>query len=585
MSDDVLDGAVALIVDDNAGSQLFLGRWLTRAGMSIRVARSGGEGLELAQRQPDLIIADVEMPDMSGLDVTARLKADPLTQHIPIIQRSSVPIGDSARVEGLTAGADAYLVEPIREDVLVATARALVRYRNLSRQLELALSLDVTGVYDWAVPTGLVRWSESLERIHGMAVGEFGGTFDDFVATVHPDDRERITGELEAALAAADSIEIAFRFVRTDGSFGWIESRGRIFRDGDGVAVRLLGLAHDVTSREFERRRLEQLRRLASALTAARTTAEVIKIVGREVEGSNVDVALVDDDTPCAVDVTFSYLAGGQRLEVTVHPGDLYGVSRAQATAIGELAGGALDRTFRYEAERSNAVALQRALLPARLPEIAGWSIDAEYVPASADDRLGGDFYDIASLPEYFVVVLGDVAGHGLQATQQMGTVRILLRTLVASHDGEPATVLQRAAELFSTVCGVGSPFVTAIVARFHVESGRVDIASAGHPGPIVRCNGSAMMLDVQPGPPLGVGAPARGRTVGIELEAGAWLALYTDGVFETRAGSIDDAIGEATSDLGDRLAAGQLIEAGDAIVGLNLDDRAVVVVTRGLTR
>ena len=313
----ILDGANALIIGGDEGHRLSLRRSLCRGGMSVQEASTGAEGLALARTQPDLIVVEVRLPDISGLDVTAALKADPLTQPIPVIQRSSAPIDDSAQVEVLTTGADAFLVEPIQEDMLIATAVALLRHSELSRQLELALSLDVTGVYDWNIATGDVRWSDSLERIHRLPPGGFGGTFEDFADHVHPEDRDRVRRELSEAAESADSIDMAFRFMRADRSFGWMESRGRVFRNRDGRAVRLLGLAHDVSSRMFERQRVDQLRRLASGLTSARTTSSVMETLGAELEGTNVSVQLVTDDTPAEADVSFSYEVSGGRLDLT----------------------------------------------------------------------------------------------------------------------------------------------------------------------------------------------------------------------------------------------------------------------------
>ena len=414
--DEVLDGAAIVVIGGSPDDRRVLRRWLERAGASIDEAPDGATGLDLARGQPDLVITDVAPPDMDGSTLTAALKADPLTQQIPVIQHSAVPIDDRARAGGLTSGADAVLVAPFSEEMLLATAASLVRYRDLARQLEIALSLDVTGVFDWAIPTRTVRWSESLERIHRMPPGAFRGGFDDFVATIHPGDRAGVEAELTEALATASTIDVRFRFLRADGTHGWMEGRGRIFRDRSGAPVRLLGLAHDVTDQVVERQQIEQLRRLASELNAARTSGRVLDVLARELADSDIGVSLVDDDEPPPPGRMFSVTIGDRRLDVVADPTAPITVTTEQAAAIRDLAAGAIDRTLRFEVERSNAVALQRALLPRSTPDVVGWSVDAEYLPATSEDRLGGDFYDVVQLDGCFVVVLGDVAGHGLDA-------------------------------------------------------------------------------------------------------------------------------------------------------------------------
>lgn len=577
----LLDGATVLVVDDNADNRFFLSRWLAEEGALVVEATDGAQGIELARRLPDLVICDVRLPDMSGLDVTATLKADPVTSEIPVIQRSSVDIDEPARVSGLSSGADSYLVEPIDRRLLIATATALLRFREVTRQLESALSIDVTGVFDWSVNAGIVRWSESLERIHGMERGSFGGTFDDFVATVHPADTARIGAQLAEALQHADSFEVAYRFMRADGSHGWMEGRASIFRDAEGRATRALGLAHDVTDRMIERARLDQLRRLAADLNGARTVDEVLEVVAREVEPAGIRIVLGGVDGMTDDDVVFSSLIDEQRFDLVGSSTDS-SLTERQLAAIGALAGGALDRATRYEHERDNALALQRALLPTSAPTIEGWRLDAEYLPASAFDRVGGDFYDVVVLEGAFVVVLGDVAGHGLDATKQMGTVRTMLRTLACMYDGDPSSMLRHAAALFDGVCGRDGGFVTVVVARFG-DDGSVAVASAGHPPPIL-CDAVGdrpRLVAVAPTPPLGVVGLLDPVVAEFHLAEGSWMVFYTDGVFEGRSRPVDESALDATLEISAHPTADEVVALGEKIADLNHDDRAVVVVER----
>lgn len=580
----LLAGSSALIISEDTDGRTALQQRLARAGMAVVVSDSARNGLALAQRRPDVIIVDTELSDMSGPEVATTLRLNPLTQPIPIIQRSVTEVSETEWARGLEAGADALIVEPVGRQVLLAIVAAQLRHSELSRQLETALSLDNTGVYDWSLPTGEVRWTASLERMYGLDEGDFGGTFDDFVASIHPDDREQVAAELDDAIANRDELAIAFRFVRADGSTRWVESRGRVFRDLDEVPVRVMGLAHDVTERVVERQRVEQLRRLASGLTAARTTRRVLSVLAEELDGTSLAVRLAQPAEPDGGgdrDVAYAYRAGDVRLELVEVAGHHDQVTHLQATAIGELAGTALDRALRFEAERSNAIALQRALLPATLPQIDGWWIDTEYVPAAEADRLGGDFFDALDLEECFVVFIGDVAGHGLAATTQMGTVRTLLRTLAAIHDGRPDAVLAHARRVFDRVCGASSPFVSACVARFG-HDGTVEIGSAGHPPPILRRAGGAVLAEVEPAPPLGTFSEADDTMIDIRLDVDDWIVFYTDGVFERRDRSLDATIADVAVGISRAVSADDFVRLGEAAAGkTNHDDRAVVVVRR----
>src|SRR6185312_11261897 len=120
-------GEFVLVVNDDAATRYMLSRILRQSGYRIIEAVTGVEALELAERRPALIILDVRLPDISGLDVCRRLKARPETASIPILQTSATFVSAERRVEGLDSGADGYLAQPIEPPELIATVRALLR--------------------------------------------------------------------------------------------------------------------------------------------------------------------------------------------------------------------------------------------------------------------------------------------------------------------------------------------------------------------------------------------------------------------------------------------------------------------------
>jgi PAS domain S-box-containing protein len=119
-----------LNINDDAATRFVMRTILERAGYSVIEAPDGAAGLTLARERPDLIILDVRLPDISGLEVCRRLKADPLTAHIPILQTSATFVSSERKVEGLDSGADAYLAQPIDDIELLAIVRAMLRTRR-----------------------------------------------------------------------------------------------------------------------------------------------------------------------------------------------------------------------------------------------------------------------------------------------------------------------------------------------------------------------------------------------------------------------------------------------------------------------
>ena len=120
--------AVVLVVDDTAASRYITSSWLKRSGHQVIEAATGEDALRtLATRTVDLVILDVGLPDMSGFEVCELIKADPGSAR-PVIHLSATAVRGADRAQGLTRGADAYLVEPVEPDELLATVASVLRY-------------------------------------------------------------------------------------------------------------------------------------------------------------------------------------------------------------------------------------------------------------------------------------------------------------------------------------------------------------------------------------------------------------------------------------------------------------------------
>jgi serine phosphatase RsbU (regulator of sigma subunit) len=224
-----------------------------------------------------------------------------------------------------------------------------------------------------------------------------------------------------------------------------------------------------------------------------------------------------------------------------------------------------IDNARLYHRERRTALALQRGLLPGR-PEIpAGLEVAQCYLPAGVS-VVGGDWHDIVPLPDgKAALVMGDAMGHGPEAAAVMVQLRTAAHTL-AELGLPPEQVLSR---LDRMAAGMATtPFATCISMIIDPAGSSCLAAQAGHLPPVVVLPGGVTrMLDLPPGLPLGLGAQSFAATQ-IGLPPGATLALYTDGLVESRTQPIDDGLAALRSALGSALAApGQaLSEACQAV-------------------
>jgi CheY-like chemotaxis protein len=132
-----MNDATILVVDDSATKRYLLVSWLTRAGFKVVEAQSGGEALaKLTGADIDLVVLDVKLPDMTGFEVCERIQGDPVYGVLPVIHVSAHGVDVVDKAQGLKRGADAYLVEPIEPDELVATAQAVLRYYRARQRAE-----------------------------------------------------------------------------------------------------------------------------------------------------------------------------------------------------------------------------------------------------------------------------------------------------------------------------------------------------------------------------------------------------------------------------------------------------------------
>jgi PAS domain S-box-containing protein len=200
------------------------------------------------------------------------------------------------------------------------------------------------------------------------------------------------------------------------------------------------------------------------------------------------------------------------------------------------------------EEHDSASLALQRHLLQHQPPTQLAVETASRYLPADLHGDVGGDWFDVIPLSGSRVaLVVGDVVGHGLTASATMGQLRMAVRTL-ADVDLPPDELLAQLDDLVLEEIeeGIesGAEFgATCLYAVYDPVSLHCVLASAGHPAPVaVAPDGSARFIDLNPGPPLGVGGLPFEAT-DVLLADGSLLALYTDGLIENRDRDMDSGM------------------------------------------
>ncbi|GAA1265573.1 hypothetical protein GCM10009677_17050 [Sphaerisporangium rubeum] len=209
-----------------------------------------------------------------------------------------------------------------------------------------------------------------------------------------------------------------------------------------------------------------------------------------------------------------------------------------------------IDNARLFHKERRTALTLQSSLLPAPPHRRPGLEVAHRYLPAGDLAEVGGDWYDVISLPrDRTALVVGDVMGHGVGAAATMGQVRTAALTL-AMLDLDPSETLYQLDRVVHRLHP--DHIATCAYATYDPATGVLAVASAGHVPPVLMpADGPPVPLPIAPGPPLGVGGGERVRVCETVMKPGATLALYTDGLVETRDRGIDVGIGVLCSLLG----------------------------------
>lgn len=386
----------------------------------------------------------------------------------------------------------------------------------------------------------------------------------------HPDDREETAQTVSRALQGGEPFTMEGRVRCADGSHRWLRSQAAPMHDADGLIVRWFGVSIDIdeskrTARDLEFSKAE----LADSERKFRALAEAIPVICWTADASG----WIEWYNHRWYEYTgqSSEEAAGWGWQAAHHPDDFLEVMRKWPYSIatglpfemefrlrradgafhwfltrveplrdesGQVVrwyGSNIDIDAQKQAlEKTKRVAetLQDIFLPKGLPNKPDLRFDAIYLPAEKDALVGGDWFDAFEVPDGRIVFsIGDVAGHGLEASILVGRLRQAIFTLAFNFD-DPATILKETDRILRHQ--EPDTMVTALVGFVNQSHTEIQYASAGHPPPLLatRPDRPAAILPYGSAP-LGVDGGSELKTHAVLLEPDCIVALYTDGMTE----------------------------------------------------
>jgi len=239
-----------LIVDDNEKTRDLLSRCLEGNGYST-TAGNGKQALELVSaRTFDLILLDIEISDMDGLDVLNALRQTKTPTELPVIVLSA----NHQSAEALSLGANDYATKPVDFPVVLARIKAHLAYKRAEAALfeseeryTLVAKGANDGLWDWNLRTNLIYFSSRWKIMLGREEAEIGTSPEEWFRLVHPEDIERVKEAITLHLQGATShLQIEYRMKHQNGTYRWMLSRGLAIRDREGKPTRMAGSQTDI---------------------------------------------------------------------------------------------------------------------------------------------------------------------------------------------------------------------------------------------------------------------------------------------------------------------------------------------------
>jgi len=265
--DDESASTEILIADDNADMRSYLER-LLRPLAKVTMVANGAEALEAIRRKlPDLVLSDVMMPILDGFGLLRALRADERTRALPIVLLSA-RAGEEARVEGVGASADDYIVKPFSARELLVRVRAQLELARQRREHAEAIRLGeerframVTASSDIVYRVS-PDWTEMRSLVGRDFMPDTDRPSRSWLQTyIPPEDHPRVLAKIQEVIRDESAFELEHRVLRRDGSLAWTFSRAIPLRNPAGEIVEWFGAASDITQRKLAEEAIQNANR------------------------------------------------------------------------------------------------------------------------------------------------------------------------------------------------------------------------------------------------------------------------------------------------------------------------------------
>src|ERR1022692_4283042 len=234
-----------LLVEDERAVRGLLSRKLLGLGYHVDLAEGGYQAIEMVHSRPyDLLLLDCMMPGIGGLEVLRRIRERWSPSELPVIMVTAMQ--ESADVvSALRLGANDYVTKPFEFSIVLARIEARLRLVFADRELRrandlyhLALRASEEGLWDWNLTAGKLEYSERWKSMLGLSGEEVTGDVEEWFGRLHPDDRPRVSAEIQAHMEGhTHTLETEYRIRHKDGRYRWMECRGGASRDATGCAI------------------------------------------------------------------------------------------------------------------------------------------------------------------------------------------------------------------------------------------------------------------------------------------------------------------------------------------------------------
>ena len=529
-----------LLVDDHRENLAALRAVLEPLGERLISAESGDQALRALLREDiAVILLDVRMAGLDGLQTARIIRSRPRTRHIPIIflTAQASDVGEIALA--YASGAVDYVIKPFEPEILRAKVSVFV---ELSRER----GERVRQSHARAEAEAVARTVRTLQILSDAALSHL---------------------ELDGLVAA---------LVERAGTLFQADSAALLLRDENVPGLRLrasVGPALPLPDGGVVTLGEGTLGRLAADRVAALLRGgELADFEDGPDEDAAVEDAVIevdglhagdDEDGPTAGLLAVPLVTAGELLGLL-----LLGAADAHRFDAGDLElltlaadrmAVAIDHVQRFADGRQLVETLQRSLLPDRMPRHPQLDLAVRYQPGGLAPQIGGDWYDALELDrDRTALMIGDVVGHGIRAATTMSELRNALRAF-AVEGHSPGEALHQLDRVVHATFGTG---MIATVLYLVIDAGRgvVTLARAGHPPPALRgADGSVRFLDTQNTLPLGVDDRITPGEAEYPFLPGETLLLFTDGLIERRRESISvglDRLGDALAGAPDEVEA-----------------------------